>query len=82
MYLCPTCPEMTGKTQCFVFFQQTLLFKCFSTFIHSTFKPDDEMLNETRQLKRLKYINGQLFGLTIFLYHDKKYYDLKQQKNT
>lgn len=40
------------------------------------------MLNETRQLKRLKYINGQLFGLTIFLYHDKKYYDLKQKKNT
>ena len=40
------------------------------------------MLNETRQLKRLKYINGQLFGLTIFLYHGKKYYDLKQKKNT
>ena len=73
---------MTGKSQCFVFFQQTLLFQCFSTFIHSIFKPDDEMLNETRQLKRLKYINGQLFGLTIFLYHGKKYYDLKQKKNT
>ena len=58
------------------------LFSENSTFIHSIFKPDDEMLNETRQLKRLKYINGQLFGLTIFLYHDKKYYDLKQQKNT
>lgn len=68
----------------FCLFSANSTFSMFLYFyIHSIFKPDDEMLNETRQLKRLKYINSQLlFGLTIFLYHDKKYYDLKQQKNT
>ena len=38
----------------------------FLYFKHSIFKPDNETLNATRQLKRLKYINGQLFGLTVF----------------